>query len=326
MSGISGSVNISSGWSVGFDISYDFGSDLAAFADSSAASNSSSDSDALISGSVDITSPWFVGVTGGSIIVEDITTGFGDWSAASTGSSGSGALDRTAEVSSDLNAVSAALVADDTFPTTQPPGTNNTFSYDGTQNIGGTTTNYNDWIKTGAGNDQITSVDITNTGVDWISTGGGNDTVAAGAGADHIWGDGGNDELNGEAGNDKIFGGDGADFIFGGQGNDTLSGGTGSDQFVYQNFTDGMPGIFTALSWGTDTINNFEDGADKIVMTAVWVLGNGALVRPVNIDDFTITQSGADTQIVYDHDTSCKIILHDFNAALIDQSDFSFLV
>ncbi|MFC7397103.1 hypothetical protein ACFQU1_07820 [Chelatococcus sp. GCM10030263] len=49
------------------------------------------------------------------------------------------------------------------------------------------------------GNDNITSIDLTNTGEDWSSagSGSGNDTVSAGAGPDHVWGDAGADNILG---------------------------------------------------------------------------------------------------------------------------------
>jgi Ca2+-binding RTX toxin-like protein len=314
---VSVSVNTSA-WSVGFDISYDLGSDPAAFRDSIAAASSSSDSGALAA-SVSITSLWPVSADVSFVLnIDEALNGLGNWSAALNRGAESGALERSEQVSSEFDAVSAALVADDTFPTTQPPGTDNTFSYNGTQNIAGNTSNTNDWVKTGTGNDQITSVDTTNTGEDWISSGGGNDTVLAGAGPDHIWGDQGNDVLNGEDGDDKIFGGDGADTLIGGAGNDTLSGGAGADRFVYQGLVDGT-GLLHNL--GQDTINNFQNGTDKIDMTSVVVILGVSLIDFATYSDLAISQSGADTLIQIYGDS---IHLTGINSSLIDPTDFIF--
>lgn len=57
------------------------------------------------------------------------------------------------------------------------------------------------------------------------------------------------DVLYGGAGDDKIYGGYGNDEIHGGAGNDKLYGGEGSDKFVFDAITD-----------GTDTIMDFEQG------------------------------------------------------------------
>ena len=122
-----------------------------------------------------------------------------------------------------------------------------------------------DEIHTGAGNDNVTVVDIKNNPDIWFFGGVGNDSFLAygmddgsgasqaGAtiygesgddnlngsyladwvdgGADHdmISGRGGDDILLGDVGNDLVCGGDGQDDIFGGEGNDWLYGGAQSD-------------------------------------------------------------------------------------------------
>jgi Ca2+-binding RTX toxin-like protein len=85
---------------------------------------------------------------------------------------------------------------------------------------------------------------------------GGNDTLTGGAGNDTLTGGAGADTLNGGNGNDNLIGSGGADTLIGGAGNDTLSGGNGTDRFV-----------FNAPNEGVDTITDFGNGADAIVVS-----------------------------------------------------------
>jgi len=70
----------------------------------------------------------------------------------------------------------------------------------------------------------------------------------------------GSDTIYGLAGNDTINAGTGNDILIGGTGNDTLIGGAGSDIFV-----------FDARGFGSDTITDFEIGADKLDLSALGV-------------------------------------------------------
>ena len=72
--------------------------------------------------------------------------------------------------------------------------------------------------------------------------------------------------IDGDAGNDEIDGGGGNDHILGGAGNDTidLSSATGSVETVYYRFSSAGSGAWTG-SDGTDTINNFRRGEDRLV-------------------------------------------------------------
>lgn len=90
-----------------------------------------------------------------------------------------------------------------------------------------------------------------------ISTADSNDTVTTGASDDIINTSGGNDILNGGAGRDYLSAGSGEDVLNGGLGDDGLSGGLGADQFQ-----------FTNSNFGNDSIFDFEDGVDKIVISA----------------------------------------------------------
>ncbi|MEZ5843165.1 MAG: hypothetical protein R3D27_05455 [Hyphomicrobiaceae bacterium] len=83
--------------------------------------------------------------------------------------------------------------------------------------------------------------------------------------------------LDGRAGNDIIVGGAASDLLFGGSGNDTITGGSGGDYFYFAN------------GFGTDSITDFEDGSDRINLTAISGLDN--------FGQLTITQDGADVLI-----------------------------
>lgn len=95
------------------------------------------------------------------------------------------------------------------------------------------------------------------------------DILNGGAGNDVILGKGGNDILLGLAGQDNLDGGQGDDVLYGGKDRDRLIGGKGRDTFVVQ------PKL------GTDTIQDFNRGQDKI-----------ALLGDLSFEDLDITQRG----------------------------------
>lgn len=126
-------------------------------------------------------------------------------------------------------------------------------------------TNLHGDLDSTAFDDNITVTAVSSSGVS-ISTGSGNDT------------------LTGSAGNDVINAGNGTNSITGGQGVDMLTGGGNVDTF---NFVTGDAAgyVFTASSsadtiisdgdtfllgtGGTDVINNFTAGTDKLSITGV---------------------------------------------------------
>jgi len=134
---------------------------------------------------------------------------------------------------------------------------------------------------------------------------GGDDIIFGGAGNDRIGGKGGNDQLFGEAGDDQIWGDDGDDILRGGLGNDTLtgddfSGGSGSDTFIL------------AVNEGTDTIVDFQDGADLI-----------GLANGLTFGQLSIIQDGKNTLIGFEDETLA--ILKGMNANLLTEADFTII-
>ena len=94
-----------------------------------------------------------------------------------------------------------------------------------------------------------------------------NDQLRGNEGDDDLRGGGGDDILNGGADNDYLLGGGGADTVIGGAGNDVLTGGFGA------SVNDGVQDVFvfastTAGGGGFDRVKDFEDGIDRIDLTA----------------------------------------------------------
>lgn len=111
----------------------------------------------------------------------------------------------------------------------------------------------------------------------------------------------GNDKLVGGAGNDTLIGGAGNDRLNGGSGTDILTGGTGNDLFQFE------------AAWGADKVLDFEHGRDHLDLRAVYDI-NG-------LDNLSITQSGADTQIAFAGQT---ITLVAIDATTISADDVMF--
>ena len=90
----------------------------------------------------------------------------------------------------------------------------------------------------------------------------GNDTLVGNGDKDNLLGSLGNDVLTGGDGDDLLQGGDGFDVLRGGQGNDTLGGGTGQN-----NLYGGQGNDIFAIGEGEDTVFDFQDGNDKLLLT-----------------------------------------------------------
>ncbi len=85
------------------------------------------------------------------------------------------------------------------------------------------------------------------------------DSITGDNNANSLWGENGNDTIFGAGGNDIIFGGWGNDLIYGGAGNDTITLNTGG--------ANDADTVFFVAGDGTDTLNGWEDGLDKIDLT-----------------------------------------------------------
>ncbi len=114
-----------------------------------------------------------------------------------------------------------------------------------------------DTVLGGAGDDLIfgdrgTPGESIESGADLLCGGEGNDTLYGNQQADTLCGGLDSDWLFGGRGADWVFGGDGDDILSGDRGEDTLIGGAGRDRFVIRE--------------GTETILDFEDGIDRLVL------------------------------------------------------------
>ncbi len=128
------------------------------------------------------------------------------------------------------------------------------------------------------------------------------DTLFGNSAANAIQGGGGDDTLSGRNGDDILSGGGGADTLDGGRGNDTLAGGAAADIFY-----------FGLKSFGNDIITDWQDGLDKVNVSAAGL----------SFASFTEAQVGADTVLTYfDGVSNNTITFLNVNQALIEASDF----
>ena len=136
----------------------------------------------------------------------------------------------------------------------------------------------------------------------------GNDYLDGGVGADKLYGGDGNDTLSGAADNDLIYGGAGSDSLSGGSGLDLLEGGTGND--ILRGGLSADTFLFRTTS-NSDTVMDFQDGADKIR-----IIGG-----PTAISGLTITQVGDDVTISFG---TTSIYLESMTKAELTSADFLF--
>ena len=128
-------------------------------------------------------------------------------------------------------------------------------------------------------------------------------TLDGGSGNDSITGWFFGDVLLGGSGHDNLKGGIGAgeDVLNGGTGNDQLDGGSGADVFVYDT-----------LNFGKDRIMLFENGLDKIDLAVVGL----------DFSDFGVSTVNGSAVLTLLSNTANTITLVNFNAALVDATDF----
>jgi len=137
---------------------------------------------------------------------------------------------------------------------------------------------------------------------------GGEDTISGALREDTLFGGAGADILRGNNGNDLLRGGSDNDTIFGGAGDDTLARNTGND-LLYGN--SGLDTFVLGTEDSEDTIIDFEDGVDKIM------LGNSINWENITVDN---GDSSLDTKIILAN----KVIgiLRNVPVELITQADF----
>ena len=128
-----------------------------------------------------------------------------------------------------------------------------------------------------------------------------NNDLSGDSNANYLDGGAGNDTLSGLDSNDTLLGGRGDDRLIGGAGNDRLAGGGGSDVFVF------------GTSHGEDTITDFADGRDRIVL-----VGETDLAR-----NFSVTDSGDNAMVAWSGGT---IIIHNVDHATITTADVASLL
>jgi len=145
------------------------------------------------------------------------------------------------------------------------------------------------------GNDQVLGNELANS----ILGSAGNDTISGGRQSDTLDGGEGNDYVYGSKGLDVLTGGGGDDLLWGGRGNDTIITGVGIDGIVLQ--PDG----------GTDTIVDFADGVDLLV-----------LVDGLRFEQLSIVPSGNDTEIRIGSTGQVLALLPGIALSSIGESDF----
>lgn len=180
-----------------------------------------------------------------------------------------------------------------------------------------------DWVDGGSGADTLdgsgygsalainlaaSGTEVMTTGTATALTGPATIAVADLSGIEAIWGTAyddmmiGNGSANsfaGGAGNDALAGAGGNDTLAGGSGNDTLSGGSGKDVFVL------------AAGSGSDTIQDFQRGSDKIDLSAGAGLTSFSQLAIVDVAGMALVTFGSD-----------HILLEGVTAAQLKASDF----
>jgi hypothetical protein len=132
---------------------------------------------------------------------------------------------------------------------------------------------------------------------------GRNGTVASVTGSD------GNDTILGGAGKEVLDGGAGNDLINGGRYHDVLTGGTGKDVFQFDKIS------------GYDTITDFDNGLDRIDLTALGIKSYNSLLKAISSDaDGDATIDFSDLNGSY----RGVITLDGVSISELDRSDFIF--
>ncbi len=126
--------------------------------------------------------------------------------------------------------------------------------------------------------------------------------------SDWLTGEAGNDRMVGAGGRDHLAGGGGDDVLLGGRGSDTLDGGSGLDRLIGGAGAD----HFVLRRGGqSDTVVDFEDGADRILVRT----------SAESFDDLILRQSGND---VFISDGGASLRIANISLANLTASDFLF--
>jgi Ca2+-binding RTX toxin-like protein len=141
------------------------------------------------------------------------------------------------------------------------------------------------------------------SGDDELSSLGGDDTLDGGDGRDVIIGDNGFDFLTGGTGRDILVGGNDDDVLGGGEEVDYLTGSDGKDKFFFQSEGD------------IDTIADYEDGVDQIIVD---------IPEIDSVSDLGITQSGTSTILSSESGDFASLL--NTVSTNIDAEDFIFAV
>ena len=184
--------------------------------------------------------------------------------------------------------------------------------------------NNDDRLLGGNGNDSL----YGGTGNDILFGENNNDRLLGGDGNDSLYGGAGNDILFGENNNDRLLGGDGNDSLYGGTGNDILFGENNSDRLVGNDGNDTLTGglgldslsggagsdrfrIESTTTANRDIVQDFADGTDFL-----------DLIGGIGFSDLTITQNGANTNIIETATNQILAVLNGIDADDITLADF----
>ena len=175
--------------------------------------------------------------------------------------------------------------------------------------------NGNDTLNGGFGNDILDGQNnndrlVGSNGNDTVNGGFGNDILFGQNDNDSLLGGNGNDTINGGFGNDILFGQNDNDRLVGSNGDDTLIGGLGLDTLFGQVGSDRFR-LESTTTANRDIIRDFEDGIDLFELTGTLSFGN-----------LTITQAGANTNIIETATSETLATLTDITATDIDSTDF----
>lgn len=167
-----------------------------------------------------------------------------------------------------------------------------------------------DRLVGGDGNDTLIGGSDDDTMVggaddDRLLGGGGDDLMRGNLGDDTLIGGIGRDRLNGQGGNDVLRGGVGDDTLRGGIGNDRFLGGVGDDVIMTG---DGNDRIIVRRNQGLDTVTDFTDGQDLMVLGSI------------PFGQLTFVQMGIDVQVVLG--TDVLLVLQNLNVEQLSQVDF----